>query len=144
MNYKEIQTLREHPQHHPIPRMTKEEFDSLLLNIKQEGILQPIEISRDGTILNGLSHFRIAMKLGMEKVPIRIINPTDEFLYMLDTAIKRHHLNEGQKAALILLREDYVKKLKEAAKERQLHGKDLGPRVEQGRVTEQIDQEVKI
>lgn len=116
INYKNIQDLRQHPQSHLIPEKRKEKFDSLLLNIKQEGILQPIEISRDGTILDGHNRFLAAKKLDMKEVPVRIINPPDDFSYMLDMAIERRHLNEGQRIALTLLCENYIKKIEEEAK----------------------------
>ena len=53
----------------PVRKLTKDEFDSLLGDIKLRGLQDPIVISIKGEILDGHNRFRACKSLGIEIPP---------------------------------------------------------------------------
>jgi DNA modification methylase len=122
MNTVKITELREHPQSNLIPAMNDETFDSLVSSIASSEIHQALDVKRDGdgyVILDGRNRYRAAMKLGLAEVPVNIITPDDDVLYMFDVAIERRDLTAAQRVGLVLLRSDYIASIEaESAKAR--------------------------
>lgn len=73
---------------------------------------------------DGRHRWRAAKELGIEKIPVRVINPPDSVEYILSAAIERRHLT-GERAALVLEREEYVAKLRKEAEERKAQAPEL-------------------
>ena len=94
--------LREHPLSSVVPDMQPEEFRALLQDIADRGIVEPIHILADGTILDGRHRHRAARELGLAEVPARVVelNGTSPEAYMIRAAALRRHLNESQRALL--------------------------------------------
>lgn len=76
-----MEALRDHgPEMAPVAelkqheRSTRKEPDDLIEHIasqlKEHGILEPVIVARDGTILKGEAVFRAAAVMGMDKVPV--------------------------------------------------------------------------
>ena len=94
--------LKEHPSSHIIPDMRAEEHKALRDDITQRGILHPIEILKDGTILDGRNRWLIAVSLGLNTVPTQTVtlNGTSAEEYMIRAVLLRRHLSDDQRAAL--------------------------------------------
>jgi len=107
--------LRPH-QHPQLPQLDAKARASLLDDIRTRGIVEPLEIASDGRVLNGRERLAAAAELGIEQLPVRIVQPEDEVEYIILAALKRRHLTPSQRAALALELDVY----KELAAEAQL------------------------
>jgi len=114
--------LKLHPEAEQIPPMLPDEWRAFRDDIAERGIQVPIEIMPDWTILDGRHRWRAAQELGLEEVPVRVVNSPDPIAYMTKAAVLRRHLTTGQRAALAVL---YLPKLEEEAKGRQGERRDL-------------------
>ncbi|MFW9972964.1 MAG: ParB N-terminal domain-containing protein [Candidatus Odinarchaeota archaeon] len=89
------------------PLMEGEEFDDLVEDIKEHGLLEPI-VLYDGKILDGRNRYRACQKL---KMPLKIRNlPADitPLDFVISENIKRRHLTIAQRSevGLLLLEEE--------------------------------------
>ncbi|MEM4099012.1 MAG: MT-A70 family methyltransferase, partial [Candidatus Micrarchaeaceae archaeon] len=99
-----VSELKPHPHQGLVPRMTNEEYNALLKDIKLNGILQPIDITPERVILDGHHRVKAAKELGIKEVEVRIpeLGSMSEDEYLVSVALNRRHLTEGQKAMLAL------------------------------------------
>lgn len=82
-----IESLTPHPMNATIYNPVDQEsqlFQALLESIKTNGILQPIVIRPDGTILSGHRRFLAAQILGIEKVPTTLASDGDDRLLLVE------------------------------------------------------------
>ena len=108
-------SLRRHPHAGLIPSMSPDEATSLDADVARRGIVVPIEITVENVIVDGHQRHGSALRLGLEQVPVRIVCPPDEVDYMYSAAIERRQLEKSQRAALALLRLDYLEQTAAAA-----------------------------
>jgi N6-adenosine-specific RNA methylase IME4 len=120
--------LRLHPKAEQVPAMPPEERAGFAADVAERGLLVPLEISKEGVVLDGRERLRTALELGLETVPVRIVAVQDELDYMLRAAIFRRQLSASQRAALVLELEQY-RELRTAARERQWANLGGGPEV---------------
>jgi N6-adenosine-specific RNA methylase IME4 len=103
--------LREQLQPHEsltrVPQMPPEEYAAFRADIESRGIQVPLEITADGTLLDGRHRLRAASELGIEQLPVRIVAPDDPAEHVLLAALQRRHLTASQRAALALELDDY-------------------------------------
>jgi hypothetical protein len=99
--------LKPHKDAARIPVMAEDEFKAFLADLGTRGILVPIEITREGVVLDGRQRLRAARELGLESVPVRVIEVGDQLDYMLRAAVLRRQLNASQRAALVVEFERY-------------------------------------
>ena len=97
-----VRTLRVHPQSELVPAMSEAEFAAFTADVAKRGILQPLEITGAGVVLDGRHRLRVARELGIKNLPVRIVAPADPVEHMLRAALQRRHLSASQKAALAL------------------------------------------
>ena len=97
-----ISELKPHPHQNLVPAMSDTEYGDLLKDIKQNGILQPIDITYENVILDGHHRFKAAKELGIKEVEVRVPELIDISAdeYLISVALNRRHLSEGQKAVL--------------------------------------------
>jgi N6-adenosine-specific RNA methylase IME4 len=95
------------------------EWRAFLADVKERGVVTPLEITPSGTILDGRHRLRAARELELTAVPVRVVEPEDEVSHMLRAALSRRQLTASQKAALALELEEY-EQLRERARELQL------------------------
>jgi N6-adenosine-specific RNA methylase IME4 len=100
--------LRLHRQAALVPSMTTPEAVALRVDIERRGIADPLAITKDGVVLDGRHRLQIALELGLDYVPVRIVEPDDEVDYMLSAALQRRQLSPSQRAALVLILADYL------------------------------------
>ncbi len=120
MNSVKIAELREHPESYRIPLMDGGEFQELKNSIAEKGVLQSIEICKNGGgwyILDGRHRYRAALELGITELPCRVIETQYPVVYMYDVAIERRDLAPAQRVILVLERAELVSEIKaESAK----------------------------
>ena len=112
-------SLKPHPQTSRIPKLAAEERAALQRDISRRGVLEPLTITATGVVLDGHARLRIALELGLETVPVRVVAPADELEFMLLAAIQRRQLTPSQRAALAVELNDYRTR-RDQARKRQL------------------------
>jgi N6-adenosine-specific RNA methylase IME4 len=101
-----------------VPSLPPAEAAALAADILVRGILSPFDVTAAGVVLDGHERLRAARELGLREVPVRIVAPSDERSYILLAALRRKHLNPGQRAA-IGLDLDEVEQERQEARDRQ-------------------------
>jgi ParB-like chromosome segregation protein Spo0J len=110
--------LSEHPEAVAIPLMDRREYEAFRADIGADGINIPLEITKEGLVLDGRQRLRAASELGLKAVPVRVIAVGDPLDYMLRAALLRRQLTPSQRAALALELDRY-RELRAQARERQ-------------------------
>jgi N6-adenosine-specific RNA methylase IME4 len=107
--------LRGHPEASRVPSMTVLEAKALEADIARRGIVVPLDITATGVVLDGRHRHRAALKLGLEIVPVRVVDPPDEVDYMISAAVQRRHLSPSQRAVAVLDLTEYLEQRERAA-----------------------------
>lgn len=95
-----ISELRAHPLASTVPALTDELYTALKNNIATQGVEVPVEITKDGVVLDGHARLRAACELGIATVEVRVLAPANELEHILQRALLRKHLSAGQRTAL--------------------------------------------
>ncbi len=103
-------TLRAHPQAGQVPAPAREDYAALHADIADRGVAVPLDITHAGVVLDGHQRLRAATELDLAQVPVRVVEPEDEVLYIVQAALLRRQLSASQKAALGLELVDYPAK----------------------------------
>src|SRR4051794_22782680 len=74
---RQTSTLKQHPQNAIIPTLGRRELASFRADIGERGVCVPLEINRDGVVLDGHLRLQAARELGLASVPVRVIAPND-------------------------------------------------------------------
>src|SRR5690625_474230 len=86
------------------PPMNKKKWAEFVANIKDNGIRQPLTVTKGFRVIDGKHRLKAAKELGIESVRV-IIEDIDESSipsYITDTKLQRDDLKRGQKAALVI------------------------------------------
>ena len=86
------------------PPMSKKRWAEFIANIKENGIRQPLVVTKGFRVIDGKHRLKAAKELGIESVRV-IIEDIDENSipsYITDTKLQRDDLKRGQKAALVI------------------------------------------
>ncbi len=70
-----LNSLKEHPLNQKI--YGDSECSKLIESIKNSGVLVPLSVKQDGTIISGHRRFKAAKAIGLESVPVVIVEFTD-------------------------------------------------------------------
>jgi ParB-like chromosome segregation protein Spo0J len=89
-----------------VPKLSEQEYNSLMESIKEYGQLSPILVNQDGVVLDGHHRFRICQDLGIEP-QYRVIpfdDKVDERLFVSKSNLegKGRHLNNFRRTELAL------------------------------------------
>jgi ParB-like chromosome segregation protein Spo0J len=95
-----IENLHPHPLADDVPSPTPDEYDALFEDIERRGIVEPIEALPNGTILDGHTRYAIARSLNLQEVPVRFVEPSDPYDFMIRAALLRRHLTTAQRKEL--------------------------------------------
>ena len=103
-----------------LPQFSLGEFEELKTSIRNDGLHYAIAINKEGVILDGHNRYRACKELGITpKLEIKEFpNALLEKKFVIESNLKRRHLNKFQRAKLIL---PLLEIEKELAKERQWH-----------------------
>jgi len=112
-----VASLRSH-EHAQLPPLDQRTQTALREDIRKRGIVEPLEITPNGTVLNGRERLAAAKHLGLKEIPVRVISPDDEVEHIILAALQRRHLSASQRAALALELDRY-RELQQTAQIRQ-------------------------
>jgi protein gp37 len=109
-----------HPVADAFPLIEGEEFDALVADVDEHGLIEPIVLAPDGdTIVDGRNRYRACEKAGRDPV-FNTLGPhyTDEEVvaYIISTNVRRRHLSVGQ---LSMIGQKIRHHVAEQAKERE-------------------------
>lgn len=108
-----------HPMAEKFPRLTGEEFDEFVADIKKNGQRQKIMLGPDGRIIDGINRFNACAKLKIQPKYESLPKGTTEeqvLDYIVSVNIRRRHLSSAERLDLAL---EMSVQLEAAAKERQ-------------------------
>lgn len=115
-------SLSLHPDAGIIPEMPADQYERFLADVKDRGILKPIELEPGTkTVLEGRTRLRAAVDAKLPSVPVvdADLRGKTPLEYMISAEVHRRHLTHDQLAALAVELEPGIAK---AAKERQREG----------------------
>ena len=110
-----------HPAAELIPSMETEQYNALVEDIRANGFLNTVKITKDGLVLDGRHRLCASIDIGLD-APLEQHNPIDPVQYVVSENVKRRHLTAGQLAMIAL---DVEKQYAKEAKERQGKRNDL-------------------
>lgn len=98
-------SLKGHPLAHLVPDMRHGEWQDFYNDIAFRGIVTPLEILADGTVVDGRHRLKAAKQLSLPKVPVvdAPLNGEKPEVYMLKAAVLRRHLTDDQRSAIARL-----------------------------------------
>jgi N6-adenosine-specific RNA methylase IME4/ParB-like chromosome segregation protein Spo0J len=97
-----VSELRLHDDQEQIPTLAGAELEAFVDSARRNGLRVPLDVSPDGVVLDGRARLHAATVLGIEQVPVRIVEPDDPLEYMLSAALERRQLTQSQRAAYAL------------------------------------------
>src|SRR5690625_4946475 len=119
------------------PPMNKKKWAEFVANIKDNGIRQPLTVTKGFRVIDGKHRLKAAKELGIESVRV-IIEDIDESSipsYITDTKLQRDDLKRGQKAAIVIRL--FYEEERQKTKDREDSGvKNADPESEEGRTNE--------
>lgn len=94
--------LHEHPLSCIVPDMREPEWEAFIDDVAIRGVVEPLVILPDGTVLDGRHRLQAAHQLGLIDLPVRVIEmePDAAQEYMIKAALLRRHLTDDQRAVL--------------------------------------------
>ena len=103
-------SLKLHPEAGRVPEMPSDQFEEFLADVAERGVVVPIEVVSNRTIIDGRTRWLAAQKLGIGRVPVvdASINGIPPVVYMLRAACKRRHLTDDQRACLAQEEMEYL------------------------------------
>lgn len=94
---------------HPLctlfPRMDGDEFESLVNDIKENGLLSPI-VLLDGMILDGGNRYRACLEAGIEPEYSEFVGES-AVSFVLSVNLHRRHMTAGQQASIVSLAQNW-------------------------------------
>jgi N6-adenosine-specific RNA methylase IME4 len=102
MERRRLGELVPHPEAAEVPTLSEPGYRALRDDIAVRGVLVPLEVTADGTLLDGRSRLRAARELGHEMVEVVVVAPENQLEHILRAALHRRHLDASQRAALAL------------------------------------------
>ena len=116
LEWRRADQLRPH-QHTPLPPLSALARAALGADIGRRGVVEPLEITAAGVVLNGRERLAAAKRLVLDQLPVRVIDPPDPVEHVILAALQRRHLSASQRAALALELDRY-RELKTQAEQR--------------------------
>lgn len=114
------------------PTMQGGEFDALVADIRNHGLMEPI-VLHEGKILDGRNRLAACEKAGVEPTYQEInLNGVSPIEYVISKNVHRRHLSPAQRASLALL---LIPQLSEEAKERMAKGGEISKRGQPGKAS---------
>lgn len=115
MSTRPTSELSVHPRADVVPFPDPDLHEQMAADVERRGIVTPLDILADGTVLDGRTRLSIARVLGIAEVPVRVVETSDPFDYMVRAAFMRRDLTKSQRAMLALELPEYQKAKAEAA-----------------------------
>jgi hypothetical protein len=88
--------------------MDEQEFEKLVWNIKKFGLLVPIDVDKDGVVLDGRCRYCACRVAGVVEPKFRTVETDDPVSFVLRANVLRHHRTPSQVAVTdALFAQDY-------------------------------------
>lgn len=87
-----------------MPDLSQEDYAALREDIKNRGVLVPVEYDEDGNVLDGYHRIKICEELGVTEWPKFIrkgLSEEEKYTHARQLNLARRHLNQGQRRVLI-------------------------------------------
>lgn len=104
-----INNLKPHPKHSEIyqtPKDIRSEWKDLFTSIEENGMMQPLIISQDNTIISGHRRWKVVNELGWDEVKVEKINVDEEkfnsMLVQLNTNREKTHAEKINEVLFLL------------------------------------------
>lgn len=114
-----------------------ENFNKFVENIRENGILLPLQILKDGRVVDGEMRRTAAKALQFEWVPVIIVSEDEAASIVLSSMIQRRHYTPGQRAYQIA---PMIDEAWNEAHRRMLAGREKDPRNSVSRVSKTPDE----
>ena len=92
--------MKIHPLAALAPKLTPEELDELAADIAKNGLIAPIEILPDGSVIDGANRLAACELAGVEPETVEV-DPANPAEYVVSKNVRRRHLTPAQRAALL-------------------------------------------
>lgn len=98
-----------------LPPLTREDYEALKNSIREKGLHYPITVNQHGVILDGYHRYKACLELGVEpRFEVKNFDsPLQEKLFVIEANLHRRHLNDFQKAELLVKLTEIEKQLAE-------------------------------
>lgn len=103
-----VTALRLHPRASVVPEMAADEYQAFLSDLARRGVVDPLQVTPGGVLVDGRHRLRAARDLGLSEVPVRVVDPPDVVEYMIRAAVSRRQLSPSQRAALVVELDAYT------------------------------------
>lgn len=94
-----LANVKVHPAAELFPLLQGAEFTELVNDIREHGLREPIVFTPDGQLLDGRNRYRACKKIRNEE-PIRRVEHSEAWAYVISTNMRRRHLTESQRAMI--------------------------------------------
>lgn len=95
-----VDGLESHPQAGEVPALSEGAYLAVKADIAERGLQVALEITEQGTVLDGHARLRAARELGISEIEVIVVAPRDELEHILRAALQRRQLTPSQRAAL--------------------------------------------
>jgi 16S rRNA G966 N2-methylase RsmD len=107
-----------HPAANLFPMMESDEFQNLVEDIRTNGLIEPLWLTPDGSLLDGRNRAQACLELGID-LATRVYDGDNPISFVISLNLKRRHLTAGQKAMLAL---QVLSAYEEQGKQRMVEG----------------------
>lgn len=90
--------IRVHPAAELFPLIEGREFASLVEDIEEHGLHDPVVFTPDGQLLDGRNRWRACKMLG--RTPDRRVEPSEPYAFVVSANIHRRHLDDTQRGMI--------------------------------------------
>ena len=95
-----------HPAANIVPMMDEEQYQALVEDVRANGFLNPIKITKEGLLIDGRNRICASIDIELD-APIEEYSPVDPVQYIVSENVKRRHLTVGQRAMIGTSIEEY-------------------------------------
>lgn len=87
-------TLIRFRKNEPEPDKTEPGWEAFVESIREEGVRQPLDVTKDGQVIHGRRRWFAARILKLDRVPIIVRDEADAFVIHMEALILREHLTK--------------------------------------------------
>lgn len=124
------------------PPMSKKKWAEFVASVKEEGLHQPIIVSRGFKVIGNTYHFRAAKELGMNNVKAIFMDVTDDGVpsFIAHNILQAPELKPGQRAAIVIRL--HYHEIRNEAKTTQGNRNDLLPDLAKSKISRDTAEEL--
>lgn len=103
VTFRDPRTLKPHPINRPLPRLRSgmPEWDSLVTDIQDHGVREPVWITEAGLVVDGETRRQAAVAAGLASIPCRTLADGEVLGTIREKLVLQKHLSKGQRAYVL-------------------------------------------